>query len=92
MVSLAVVVVLSILVVVFSMFMSMRLKGILTDIGLGPLGGVVNGVMIQVFNVSSTRLNAAPVPIGISRSVSLELSVETVRAERRRCTSSWRRA
>ena len=85
------VVVLSILVVVFSMFMSMRLKGILTDIGLGPLGGVVNGVMIQVFNVS-TRLNAAPVPIGISRSVSLELSVETVRAERRRCTSSWLRA
>ena len=39
------VVVLSILVVVFSMFMSMRLKGILTDIGLGPLGGVVNGVI-----------------------------------------------
>eukprot|EP01045_Picozoa_sp_COSAG04_P026415 COSAG04_NODE_3662_length_2626_cov_6.475663_4_plen_77_part_00 len=54
------VVVLSILVVVFSMFMSMRLKGILTDIGLGPLGGVVNGVMIQVFNVSRQCCPSVP--------------------------------
>lgn len=45
------VVVFSILVVVFSMFMSMVLKGFLADqLGIGWAGGIINGLMIQIFN------------------------------------------
>ena len=49
----------SILVVVVSMFMSLVLKGIMTDqLGIGWAGGIVNGVMIQVFNQLYGRLAA----------------------------------
>eukprot|EP01043_Picozoa_sp_COSAG02_P095077 COSAG02_NODE_31469_length_533_cov_0.764977_1_plen_141_part_10 len=49
----------SILVVLFSMFMSMVLKGFLTDqLGIGWAGGIVNGVMIQIFNQIYGRIAA----------------------------------